>query len=317
MAVRTLTGVGLNPNVASTLLVGVGCESVPLNRIADGIARSGRWVEVVTIQEAGSHRKAIERGVRIAREMAHEASKLRRKPFDASHLTIAVKCGGSDATSGIASNPAVGRAMDMLVKEGGTVIFSETTELIGAEHILARRAVNEEVAKRIYGIVNRMYERIRAEGVDIRGSEPTPANIRGGLTTIEEKSLGAIAKGGTSPIQGVLEYGERPNGKGLYIMDSTANTPELIMGFISAGAQIMIFSMGGGLPAKLLAMPAYTGKAIIPILKVTGNPEGFEAVREYFDIYAGTIIEGRETIEEVGRRIFCLLYTSPSPRDRG
>jgi altronate dehydratase large subunit len=186
----------------------------------------------------------------------------------------------------------------MIIEHGGTVIISETAEMIGAEHILARKAVSREVADKICEIVHRMERRAIEAGIDIRGSEPTPANIKGGLTTIEEKSLGAIIKGGTKPIQGVLEYAEKPRGKGLYVMDSTAHTNETLIGFTAAGCQISIVSMGlFNLPLKLPMLPAASaGTPIIPVIKVSTAPQGVG----YIDIHVDKVLTG----EEAGRRIF-------------
>jgi len=295
VTVRTLIGLGRNPNVAAVLVVGLGCESVSPEKLADEIAKSKKPVETIIIQELGGTVKTIERGVTIARKMVQYASEIKRKPVDVDALTLGIKCGASDATSGIAANPATGVASDMVIESGGTVIFGETTELIGAEHILARRAISEAVAKRIYEIVHRMETRVKTMGVDMRGAQPTPGNIKGGLTTIEEKSLGAICKGGTAPIQGVLEYAERPEGKGLYIMDTPGREPEALTGLVAGGAQIIAFTTGRGAPH---------GFPIAPVIKIVGNPKTFEKMIDDMDINAGTIVDGKETPSEVGNRIY-------------
>ncbi|MCD6536187.1 MAG: UxaA family hydrolase, partial [Thaumarchaeota archaeon] len=207
---RTLMGLGSNPNVAAVVLVGLGCESVSIDKVGDGIAETGKPVESVVIQDIGGFSKAVEKGVEAARKGVEHAERFKRQSFDLSNLTVGIKCGSSDATSGIVSNPAVGLVIDRLIDEGGTAIFGEITEMIGAEYVLARRAKTSEVAEQILKVVHELEEKIKSLGVDIRGSNPTPGNIRGGLSTIEEKSLGAIVKGGSKPIQGVLDYGEKP-----------------------------------------------------------------------------------------------------------
>ena len=300
--IRTLVGIGVNPNVAACIVVGLGCEIRPPDMLGDKIAKSGKPVEVLTVEKIGDFYETINRGIDTARKLVYYTSKIRRRVEEASSLTIGVKCAGSDTSSGLAGNPSVGAASDMIIEHGGTVIISETAEIIGAEHILAGRAVSREVADKIYEIVHRMERRAIEAGIDIRGSEPTPANIKGGLTTIEEKSLGAIIKGGTKPIQGVLEYAEKPRGKGLYVMDSTAHTNETLTGFTAAGCQISIVSMGlFNLPLKLPMLPAASaGTPIIPVIKVSTAPQGIG----HLDIHTDKVLTGEEAIEEAGRRIF-------------
>jgi len=292
---RTITGIGLNPNVGAALLVSLGCENVPSDEIADEIAKSGKIVEKITIQELGGIAPSIQRGIGICRRMAQEISQYRTKTFDASALCIGAKCGASDTTNGIASNPTVGVAFDIVVNTGGTAIFGETTEMMGTEHILARRAVNEDVGKKIYEIVARMEERANSMGVDIRGAQPGYGNIKGGISTIEEKSLGAILKGGTGPIQGVLEYGERPQRKGLVIMDSPGREMEMLTGLVAGGAQMVVFATGRG---------ALQGFPIAPVIKVTGNSRTIEKLGEEIDVDVSSIIRGRESIDEAGQKVF-------------
>jgi len=260
-------------------------------------------VELVTIEREGSYDNAVAKGVRAARQMLADASPLQRQPFDISYLTLASKCTGSTPASIMACNPAVGWVADALVAAGGTFIFSETTEIIGAEHLLAQRAVNDEVAARIVEMGKRLEDRIIATGVDIRGSQPNPGNIRGGMSTLEEKSLGAIAKSGRSPISGALEWSERPSVKGMYFMDGAANTPQIFLGFAAGGAQVMSLNYGAGLPTMYHNFTcAVGGIPTVPVLKLFSSPQDI-AQREYFDVYAGTIIEGTETVAEVGQRL--------------
>ena len=213
---------------------------------------------------------------------------------------MGIKCGSSDASSGLVSNPAVGRASDHLLSKGGSVIFGETTEFLGAEHLLARRAVSGQVAAKIFEIVTRMEDRVKASGIDMRGGNPTPGNIRGGLTTIEEKSLGAICKSGSMPIDGVSEYGQTITGKGLFILDSPGKEAEIMTGLSAAGANLIVFSTGGGAPQ---------GYPLVPVIKVAGNPAKCRTMKDHIDIDAGGVLLGDLTIDQVARKIYDALLT--------
>lgn len=296
LTTQIIKNLGKNPNVASVLVVGLGCEGVPAKEVAEEISRdTGKRAECLIIQECGGTIKTEAEGIKIAAEMAREAAKLKKEEIDITEITLAIECGGSDTTSGLASNPAVGYASDKLVSLGGTSIFSETTEFIGAEHILAKRAVTKEIGDKILEIVANCEKKANTMGVDMRGGQPTPGNIQGGLTTIEEKSLGCIYKGGTSPIDGVLDYAEIPSKRGLYIMDTPGQDIESITGMVAGGATIVAFTTGRGTP---------TGSPLAPVIKVTGNPETFMKMQDNMDINAGTIIDGTETIQKVGEEIF-------------
>jgi altronate dehydratase large subunit len=312
MVHRTLVGLGTNPNVAAAIVVGIGCDGPPAGPIAEDIARSGKPVELVTIEREGTYENAVAKGIRHARQMRADSALVQREPFDISYLVYASKCTGSTPASIMACNPAVGWAADALVAAGGTFIFSETTEIIGAEHLLARRAANDAVAARIIEMAERLEKRILATGEDIRGSQPNPGNILGGMTTLEEKSLGAIAKSGKSPISGVLEWGERPTGHGMYFMDGAANTPQIFLGFAAGGAQVMSLNYGAGLPTRYHNYTcAVGGIATVPVLKLFSSPQD-KSQMEYFDVYAGTVIEGSETIAEVGQRLLEEMVTIAS-----
>jgi altronate dehydratase large subunit len=295
---RTLVGFASNPNVGAVLVVGLGCEQVDTPSLADEIATRGKMAEALLIQECGGVHRTVRRGVEAVREMQKALAREERVPSPVSELIMATECGGSDFSSGLTTNPAVGFVSDRLIELGGTVILSETSEMIGAEHLLAARAINEEVARKLYEIVERMEGNARHAGVDIRGSQPTPGNIRGGITTIEEKSLGCIYKAGTRPVQGVVEYAESIGGRGLWIMDTPGQDVESITGMAAGGAQIVIFSTGLGTPA---------GCPIAPVIKVTGNPETARTMKAHIDVNAGAILKGRDTIERVGELIFRLL----------
>jgi altronate dehydratase large subunit len=292
---RTLISLGMNPNLAGVLLVSLGCEAVSADEIAEGIAESGKRVEKVVIQKAGGATSALTEGLRLSEEMLSEASKTKREEFADSELVLGVKCGASDTTSGLAANPVAGRACDLLIDNGGTCVFGETTEFIGAEHILARRAASPEVAKKILDIVERMEKRAIDTGTDMRGGQPTTGNIAGGLSTIEEKSLGAIVKGGTMPIQDVYEYGERPKGKGLFIIDSPGREPEFLTAAAAAGAQVIIFTTGLGAPQ---------GFPFVPVIKVTGNPHTYEQLPEHMDMLIDTIDNPGSSILEAGETLY-------------
>ena len=298
----TLSNLGQSPNVGAALVVSLGCEGTDHRRIVEEIRATGKPVEIIRIQELGGTSRAIQAGIDAAQRMVKEISGRQRVTADISELTMAIKCGASDTTSGMASNCVIGYVADKLVDLGATVIFGETTEFLGGEHILARRAVGGEngpVGQRIYQIVNEMEKRAMSIGEDMRGGQPTPGNMEGGLSTIEEKSLGAIVKSGHRPIQGVLDYCERADGrKGLWIKDSPGREPEILTGLAAAGAQVMMFSTGRGAPQGFPSMP---------VIKICGNPETYERMRHDMDLNAGGIITGEATIEQVGEEAFALL----------
>lgn len=291
---RTLLNTALNPNVGAVIVVGLGCEGIEPLKLIEDLEDCGKPLGSVVIQEEGGTLKAFAKGCQMAREFAGELSQMEKTEADLSDLIIGLECGGSDTTSGLASNPAVGAASDLLVAKGATTILSETTEMIGAEHILARRAKNQEVAAAILDLVRSCEKRAEALGEDIRGSQPTPGNIQGGLTTIEEKSLGCLHKAGHAEIQGVLEYAEIPAAKGLYIMDTPGQDIVSVTGMAAGGAQIVIFTTGRGTP---------TGNPITPVIKITGNKATFQKMQDNIDLDTSLIIEGKQSLEEAGEII--------------
>ncbi|MBR2675518.1 MAG: UxaA family hydrolase [Solobacterium sp.] len=296
---ETLISLGKSPNVGAVLIVSLGCEGTDHARMYEELKATGKPTEIIHIQELGGVSKAIREGTDIARRLVMEISSQQREPADVSEIVMAIKCGASDTTSGMASNCVIGYVADKLVDLGATVIFGETTEFLGGEHLLAKRAVNEEVGKKIFQIVNEMEERAKSIGCDMRRGQPTPGNIAGGLSSIEEKSLGAIVKSGTRPIQGVLEYPEHvTNQKGLWIKDSPGREPEILTGMAATGAQFMCFSTGRGAPQGFPSMP---------VIKICGNPNTYENMKDDMDLNAGLIITGDKTIEEVGEEAFALL----------
>jgi altronate dehydratase large subunit len=292
--VNVLKGMASNPNVAGVLFVGLGCETIPTMKIFESVRAAGKPVECLIIQEEGGTLKTIEKGVRILQRMM-EQYEIKEVETDLSSVTVAIECGGSDTTSGIASNPVVGYVADRLVDLGATVVFSETTEIIGAEHLLIKRAVNDEVAKKLLELVSRCEQSALAGGEDIRGVNPTPGNITGGLTTLEEKSLGAIYKAGTKPLKGVLEYAEPIPTGGLYFMDSPGHDVESVSGMVAGGAQVVIFTTGRGTP---------TGCAIAPVIKVTANAKTYSRMSDNIDVDVSDVLEGKTTIQQAGERLF-------------
>jgi altronate dehydratase large subunit len=294
---RTLVGFGANPNVAACIVVGLGCETIQAKDVADEIAKmTAKPVVYLSIQEEGGTLNAIARGVRIGREMLAELSLMRREEHPISKLILGLECGGSDAWSGLSANPAVGNASDRLIRAGGTSILSETQEMIGAEHLLARRAASPEVAERLFAVVRRAEEGALADGVDIRLANPTPGNRQGGLTTLEEKSLGCISKAGLeAPLQEILGFSERPTRRGLIFMDTPGHDIESITGMVAGGAQVIFFTTGRG---------TCTGCPIAPVIKVCSNSPTFERMRDNMDADAGPIIEGKKTIDEIGGELF-------------
>jgi altronate dehydratase large subunit len=287
---RTLIGLGRNSNVASVIVhnmsPGAGYPELKPTRLAEEIATSGKRVEFIDVAAEGGMLRALEKGVQLAREMVLEASQLRRRPFDLRHLAVGVKCGHSDTTSGIAGNPVIGDLFDRIVAGGGSAFFGETTEIIGAEHVLAKRGVNEEVSRRILEAATEMEAIAKSTGEDIRTVNPVPSNIAGGISSLEEKSLGAIHKSGSAPIQGVLKYAESPEGKGLYFVDNWMSMGSIFAGYAASGAQLVIFQA-----------------VVSPLMWTTANPRTLAMAPGSIDFYSGTVIEGEDTIAEAGEKL--------------
>jgi len=303
----TLSALGQSPNVGAALIVSLGCEGTDHERLYNEIKASGKPVEIIRIQELGGTAAAIRAGIDAAQRLVQEISGLQREEADISEVVMSIKCGASDATSGLASNCVIGYVADKLVDLGATVVFGEVTEFIGGEWILARRAVGGEdgpVGQKIYEIVNNLETRAKAIGEDMRGGQPTPGNIAGGLSSIEEKSLGAIVKSGHRPIQGVLDYCQKvTNEKGLWIKETPGREPEILTGMAATGAQAMMFSTGRGAPQ---------GFPTMPVIKICGNPNTYERMQHDMDLNAGLIITGEKNIDQVGEEAFQMLLDTLS-----
>ncbi|WMC94519.1 UxaA family hydrolase [Kineothrix sp. MB12-C1] len=287
-----MAGYAANPNVYGTVVISLGCENCQMDLVVAEIKKlTDKPIKTLIIQEEGGTIRTMEKGVRYAMEMVQEASLLQKKEFPISKLIVGTECGGSDPTSGLAANPMVGEMCDLLVGEGGTAVLSETTEFIGAEHILAKRAANPELEKEIYHIISRYEESLEMAGEKVRAGNPSPGNKAGGITTLEEKSLGCIHKGGSTPVQDVVDYAMPIESKGLVIMDTPGNDPSSIAGMIAGGAQIVVFTSGRGTP---------TGNPLAPVIKVTGNRETYAMMQDNIDVDASHVIYGPESLEELG-----------------
>ena len=292
---RVYNGFVTHPNVYGVVILSWGHEPYDLQALANAAAAAGKPVELITLRGSGGMRQAVQKGVNAAAQFVKDSASVLQEPVPLADVILGTECGGSDACSGISANPALGVVTDMLVSHGGISILSETTELIGAEHLLAKRAVSKEVGDKLLYIVDRIEKNAMKMGVDIRGAQPAPGNIAGGITTIEEKSLGCIHKAGSAPIQEVIEYGERPTKHGLVVMDTPGHDIEQLTGMVAGGAQVVIFTTGRGTP---------TGSSILPVIKVATNTVTFDKMNDNIDINAGTIIDGNETVVEVGGRLF-------------
>lgn len=291
---KLLVGMGKNPNVGAVLLVSLGCEVIDARELKKEIEETGKPVAWIDIQDAGGSVKAIQKGSDLAKQLYKEIENIPQVDIPLSELILGVKCGGSDATSGLCSNPALGKTSDMLINQGGTIVMGETTEIIGAEHLVAESAINEEVANKVYAYVDKFEKEVERIGADMRGGNPSPGNIEGGLSTIEEKSLGCISKAGTSPLQDVLPFAEEIPGNGYYFMDSPGNDIECVSGMAAAGVHMVCFTTGRGTP---------TGNPIIPVIKITGNEITARNMEDNMDVDTSPVMKGKETIEDAGNRI--------------
>lgn len=305
---RTLAGYATHPNFAAVLVVGLGCESNQINAwLANSSLREGEDLQVFSIQDTGGTRKTVEKGIALVKEMLPRANQATRTPCSVAHITIGLQCGGSDGYSGISANPALGAAVDLLVAHGGTAILSETPEIYGAEHLLTRRAVRPEVGEKLIRRI-KWWENYTNINEGEMNNNPSPGNKAGGLTTILEKSLGAVAKGGTSNLQAVYEYAQTVDKHGFVYMDTPGYDPVSATGQVAGGANIICFTTGRG--------SAY-GCAPSPSLKLATNTALWVKQEEDMDINCGEIIDGTSSVAEMGQRIFeQVLATASGARSK-
>ena len=295
MSQKVLTGFACNPNVYGVVIIGLGCETVGHEQLKKKIqAMTSKPVVSFGIQDEGGTLKTIEKAVRAARDMAMEAGMQQKELFDVSELFIGIECGGSDATSGIASNPSVGEMSDILVDLGATVMISESIEWIGGEHVLAKRAANREIHDQIIEVCRAYEEHLKAAGQDCRAGQPTPGNKAGGLSTLDEKSLGCIRKGGTRPVNEVLEQAARPTKKGAIVMDTAGYDISSVTSMVASGCQAVVFTTGRGPP---------TGHAIAPVLKVTANERTYQKMEDNMDVDLSAVVRGEKTYMEMGSQL--------------
>lgn len=294
---RTLAGYGHNPNFGAILMVGLGCEVMQIPDLVDrkALKESARF-RYMTIQQAGGTRATVDKGVAILRELAIEADKAVRAEAPATGLVLGMQCGGSDGYSGITANPALGVASDLLVRHGGTSILSETSEIYGAEHLLTRRAVDEATGRKLIDLID-WWEDYTARNYGEMDNNPSPGNKRGGLTTILEKSLGAVAKGGTAPLSGVYKYAEPIDAPGFAFMDSPGYDPCSVTGQVASGANLIAFTTGRG---------SVSGYRPVPCIKIASNPELWRRMEPDMDVNCGDILDG-VSLEDKGREIFDLM----------
>jgi len=289
---ETLSGHGRNPNVAAVIVIGI--EPKWTQRVAEGIEPTGKPVETFEIERHGDLH-TIEQAAKAARKLVQDASDLDREPIEISELTLSTKCGESDTTLGAAGNSALGRAFDRLIDQGASVIFGETSELTGAEHILADRCANDDVRQAFLDTYNAYIEFIEEQGADLLGSQPTQGNIRGGLSTIEEKALGNIQKLGTTPIQSVLEPAQSPDGtSGLHFMDSSSAAAEMVTLCAAGGSALHFFTTGQG---------NIVGHPLVPVIKISPNPLTVETMGEHIDVPLPDLLAGEIDLDRAADRI--------------
>jgi len=300
---RTIGGYAQHPNFAGVLLVGLGCEVNEIGLLLENMRlETGPMLQSMTIQDMGGTGKTVREGVARIREMLPEANQIERRPVPVSHLILGLECGGSDAYSGITANPALGVAADHLVRHGGTAVLSETPEIYGAEHLLTRRAVNSEVGEKLIRLIQ-WWEDYTTRNNALMDNNPSPGNKAGGLTTILEKSLGAVAKGGATNLMDVYRYAEPIHSKGLVFMDTPGYDSASVAGMVAGGANIVCFTTGRG---------SVFGCKPVPSLKLATNTAMYLRMQDDMDINCGAVLDGFATIEEIGERIFNLILDTAS-----
>jgi altronate hydrolase len=295
---RTLANYAAHPNVGGVVFIGLGCEKTNLTvmeqYLSDHQRPLNKPVVRIGIQDAGGTQESVKRGVEAVAAMLPVVNQITRTPAPVSDLVLGVKCGGSDGFSGLSANPALGRAADELIRQGGTVLITEVPEFCGAEHILAWRAKDAETGRAVYEMVD-WYKDYASKFGTVLNENPSPGNVAGGLLNITIKSLGAIAKAGTERVEGVVGYAERPAGHGLYLMQGPGYDQESTPGLIAAGAQLVVFTTGRG---------TTIGNAIAPVIKLASNTAIFNRMRNDLDLSAGAIVDGTASIDEVGLEVF-------------
>ena len=289
---RVLSGCGAHPNTGAVVLVGLGCELLNGHELAEKIAATGRPLEFIEIQKSGGSRKTTEKGIELAEALRDGISSQVREPHPISELILGLQCGGSDALSGVTANPTVGVVSDGVVGHGGTVILPETTEMIGTMHLLQSRAKDAQVTESIQTIINRAEKLSREVLGEMAHLAIAPGNMDGGLSSIMEKSLGCIAKGGRTPIQDVITYAERPSTRGLVLMDTPGYDIESLGGLLGAGCQVCLFTTGRG---------SSVGAPLMPTIKVSSNTTAWQNMEGDIDVNAGEIADGRRSLDEMGR----------------
>ncbi len=295
---KTLTNLAGNPNVAAVLCVGLGCEAFKPDQARAAIERFGKPVRSLTMHSAGGYTATVEQGTQAARELLAGAALIEREPVEMSHLVLGLNCGASDPASGLTANQALGAAVDLLVDAGGSAIIGETTECVGAEEEMAANASSPEVSQRILDTVHRFENHVKMYGADLSTGEPNQGNMEAGLSTLEEKSLGCIRKIGSRPIVDVIEYADIPTARGPMLMDSPSYDAPSVTGIVAGGAQVVVFTTGLGTPF---------GMSIVPVVKVMSNTPAFRRMEDTADLNAGTILDGEETIEQTGQRLFDMV----------
>jgi len=301
---RTLINLGKNPNLAGVLVVSPDCADSDPARIANGIAESGKPVEICKIHQKGGVMFAVSQGVNVVRKMASDASRIKRQPMPISKLRHGVECGGSTPISGPVTNAAQGTALDFVIENGGCGGFSETPEVIGAEHVIAARAINNEVKQKMLKTVRDYEERLQASGIDFFGANPDHQNVEDGLSSIEEKALGAIHKGGTKPLTEVVGYGEVPEGKGMFFVNTPGNDLISVTGLAAAGCNIITYSSEGAAPY---------GFPFVPVIKITARQDHFRKFPDILD-YLVDIDRAIADIRSVGQELFNLMLEVASGR---
>lgn len=299
ISIRTLVGLACHPNVHSVVLIGLGCESTKASELVEKIqTRSHKPVEVLMIQDEGGVIKTIEKATLVAQGFVNEMLTQKRVRCSLADLILATNCGGSDATSGLSSNPILGQCSDKLVALGGTVMLGETTELIGTEHILMRRAKNETTRRKIKAIIVGLENDLERMKINFRGANPGPGNMKGGLSTLEEKALGGISKGGTSTINEVVRYSDKPTKKGLIIMDTPGFDIESVTGMVAGGSQLCAFTTGRGTPI---------GNPLVPVIKVCGNSDTFLKMKDHIDLDVSSFISGERSMDSLSGELMNLI----------